>query len=62
MSLGDRLNVELEGVYLQDDEDWRQWRGHFLWIHLPKLFGWESRSMEPSVIFAINWEEVGDFK
>jgi hypothetical protein len=58
---GRHTNADLAGVYVQDDEDWRKWRGHFLWIHLPKLFGWESRSMEPSVILSTNWEQVGNF-
>jgi hypothetical protein len=58
---GRHVSADLAGVSVQDDKDWRAWRGHFLWIHLPKLFGWKRTSAEPSVIFAINWEQVGDF-
>ena len=56
---GRHVAQELAGVYLQDEEDWREWQGDLLWIHLPRLFAWEGCSPMPNVILSINWFQVG---
>jgi hypothetical protein len=52
----------LAGVNVQGEEDWRAWRGHFLWTHLRKLFQWDEEgcSLVPGVILAVNWPQVSD--
>jgi hypothetical protein len=57
---GRHIDEDLAGVCLQDEEDWRQWHGDFLWKHLPILFQWESCSPEPGAIFSVSWPQVGD--
>jgi hypothetical protein len=57
---GRHVGQDLAGVYVQDDEDWRLWKGNFLWIHLPKLFRWEQTTKEPGVVLSLSWKQVSN--
>ena len=35
---GRHVGEHLAGVYLQDEDDWRSWKGDLLWVRLAKLF------------------------
>ena len=56
---GRHITPEFAGVGFQDEDDWEQWHGDFLWVHLPKLFQWEEFSMRPNLIVSVNWCQVG---
>ncbi|KIM72887.1 hypothetical protein PILCRDRAFT_15699, partial [Piloderma croceum F 1598] len=56
---GRHVGEHLAGVYLQDEDDWRSWKGDLLWIRLPKLFKWAGCSLAPNLILAANWPQNG---
>ena len=57
---GRHVGEHLAGVYLQDEDDWRSWKGDLLWVRLPKLFRWARRSLAPNLMLSVNWPQVGD--
>lgn len=58
-TFGRHVNEELAGVYPHGEEDWRKWDGHWLWLHLPRLFQWEECSSAPNTVLSVNWPQVG---
>jgi hypothetical protein len=57
---GRHVGEDLAGVYIQDEDDWRSWKGDLLWVRLPKLFQWEGCSLAPNLMLSVNWPQVGD--
>jgi len=58
-TFGRHINPDLAGVYTHNEEDWHQWQGQWLWLHLQKLFQWECFSTAPNHVLSVNWEQVG---
>ena len=59
-TFGRHINTDQAGVYDHDAEDWQQWQGQWLWLHLKRLFQWEGCfSRAPNRVLSVNWPQVG---
>jgi hypothetical protein len=56
---GRHVGEHLAGVYLQDEDDWRSWKGDLLWVRSAKLFRWAGSSLVPNLMLSVNWPQVG---